>query len=74
MEKVLTLDEAATAAVANGVRLDVLKREKAVSGGYVRLNNVDYVWEDFITSYWQATNVAKRGAGTTGKRVSYSLK
>ena len=71
----LTIDEVAAAAVAKGVRLDVLKRTGAVAGGLVRLNNVDYDWQEFISSYWQATNVAKSTAkaGKT-KRTSYSLK
>ena len=70
----LTIDEVATAAVAKGVRLDVLKRTGAVAGGLVRLNNVDYDWQEFISSYWRAINVAKsaaKAAKTT--RTSYSL-
>ena len=72
----LTVDEVATAAVAKGVRLDVLKRTGAVAGGLVRINDVDYDWQEFIGSYWQATNVAKSAARASGKttRTSYSLK
>ena len=71
----LTIDEIAAAAVAKGVRLDELKRTGAVAGGLVRLNHVDYDWEEFISSYWQATNEAKAAAKAAKTvRTSYSLK
>ena len=71
----LTIDEVAAAAVAKGVRLDVLKRTGAVAGGLVRLNDVDYDWQEFISSYWQAVNVAKATAkAANATRTSDSLK
>ena len=72
----VTIDQAAGNVVASGGRLDVLKRTKAVAGGLVRIDNVDYDWVDFCEAYWQATNAAKSAARAGGKttRTSYSTK
>ena len=72
----VTIDQAASNVVASGGRLDVLKRTNAVAGGLVRIDGVDYDWQEFISSYWQATNAAKSAARAGGKttRTSYSTK